>query len=273
MGSSIFISPGSGQPNYTEQEPTPPAASYNGEDIQEPLSTPLDAGEIGVQSRTPEELTKFLDLAAKRFRGTAAAESEQRQLAIRDIEFRIGENHWPAAIKAARMREGRPCLTINRIPQFIRQVTNDERQNRPSIHVTAKGEKASSEVADVLEGLIRSIEQDNGDIAYDTAFDHAASTGGPGYIRILTEYEDDTTFNQKLMLKRVLNPFPIYLDPYYEEPDGSDAEWGFVVQDMPKQDYIDKYGIEDAASLTNFQSICAASFLCRLDHGREYQDC
>ena len=52
----------------------------------------------------------------------------------------------------------RPMLTINKMPQHIRQVTNDIRQNRPSIRYRPADDKADPEVADILMGLVRHIE-------------------------------------------------------------------------------------------------------------------
>jgi hypothetical protein len=77
---------------------------------------------------------KLLAEAHKRFSLAEEAESEIRSLALEDLEFRAGKQ-WPDAVSQERQRDGRPCLVINRIPQFIQQVTNDQRQNRPSIKV------------------------------------------------------------------------------------------------------------------------------------------
>src|ERR1700744_4211635 len=52
-----------------------------------------------------------------------------------DIRFARLEKQWPEGIRAQRAREGRPCLTINKLPSFIRQVVNDSRQNKPAIKV------------------------------------------------------------------------------------------------------------------------------------------
>ena len=58
---------------------------------------------------------------------------QDRDAAAEDLRFaRLGEQ-WPEAIRRARELEGRPCLTLNRLPAFIRQVVNEARQNRPAI--------------------------------------------------------------------------------------------------------------------------------------------
>ena len=62
------------------------------------------------------------------------------------------------------------------MPAFIRQVTNDVRQNTPSIKFHAASDDASDEVADVLDGLARNIEYtSDADVAYETALDHAVT--------------------------------------------------------------------------------------------------
>jgi hypothetical protein len=238
--SELFIAPGQGASEI--QPPTPSAASYvRLRTVPEQSEFAPENLETGVKKRSLEELGKFMTLARERFRVSSEYWQEQRQLAAEDMRFRVADQ-WPIDIKTQRELEKRPCLTINRIPQFIRQVTNDERQNRPSIHVTAKGENASTKTADIIEGLIRSIESENADVAYDTAFDYAASTGGPGWIRVLNDYEDYNTFKQKLKIKRVLDPNSVYVDPYFQEPDGSDIQWAFVVEDYSPEEYKAAFG-------------------------------
>jgi hypothetical protein len=172
----------------------------------------------------------LVSLARERFATAEEAESEVRRLADEDIRFRSGEQ-WDAKILAARKLDNRPALVINRIPQFERHVTNEQRQARPAIQVSPVDSSADKETAEVLQGLIRHIEYDSGaDVAYDTALTSAVR-GGLGYFRAVTEYEGDETFEQGLKIKRVRDPFSVYMDPGTQEQDASDANWAFVVDD------------------------------------------
>src|SRR6185369_13011032 len=94
------------------------------------------------------------------------AESDNRQAALDDIRFsRLGEQ-WPRDIEQQRRNEFRPCLTINKMPAFIRQVVNDSRQNKPSIKVHPVDSNADPKTAEVINGLIRNIEYtSNADVA------------------------------------------------------------------------------------------------------------
>jgi hypothetical protein len=181
-----------------------------------------------------------LHRARARFKLAEEAESACRKLALDDLKFSAGEQ-WSEQSMKMREAEKKPCLTINRIPQFIRQITNDQRQNRPAIKVSPVDNKADVETAKIYQGMIRHIEySSDADIAYDTAFDSAVRCGF-GYYRILTEYVDPYSFDQQIRIQRIKNRFSVYLDPGYQQPDGSDANWGFIFSDISKEDYDSQY--------------------------------
>jgi len=108
----------------------------------------------------------------------------------------------------------RPCLTINKLPQHVRQVTNDQRQNRPSGKVIPADDRADIELAEIFDGMVRHIEYiSDADVAYDTACENQVSFG-EGYFRLLTEYCDDDTFDQDIRIGRIRNSFSVYMDPH-----------------------------------------------------------
>jgi hypothetical protein len=211
------------------------------------------SGQEQVQRRKPsgkddgDRKEKLLEKARKRFRRSAEAWSDIRKQALDDLKFRAGDQ-WPDFIRNQRDQEKRPCLTFNQIPQFTRQVTNDQRQNRPGIQVNPVDDKADVETADIIQGLVRHIEYDSGaDAAYDTAFMYAA-TSSFGFWRVTTEYAGPMTFEQDIKIKRIANPFTVYPDPDAVEPDHSDAEYYFVSEKMTKDRYKEKFGDEVPAT-------------------------
>lgn len=188
-------------------------------------------------------------LAAARDRMTLAisAWSETREDEIDDLRFYAGspDNHWqwPADVLATRGSvqgqsiNARPTLTINKLPQHVRQVTNDQRQNRPSGKVIPADDKGDVEVAEIFDGIVRHIEYiSDADVAYDTACENQVAYG-EGYIRILTEYTDPTSFDQDIKIGRVRNSFSVYMDPMIQDPCGSDAQWCFITEDIPVDEY------------------------------------
>ncbi len=193
------------------------------------------------------------EIARTRFKLASEAETSVRKDALEDLRFRAGEQ-WPDQIKHQRDIEQRPCLTINKLPSFIRQVTNEQRQNRPQIQIDPV-EDSDTETAEVIQGLCRHIEVSSGaDQAYDTAFEHAV-TGGFGYFRILTEYVRPDSFEQKICIKRIRNPFRVYFDPRCQEPDYSDAQYAFVVEDLSHEEYNRRFPKSELAGLNDFSTL------------------
>ena len=180
------------------------------------------------------EARRLFDLASE-------VENENRQDALDDLKFaRLGEQ-WPDDVIQARKLEGRPCLTINRLPAFIRQVVNDARQNKPAIKVHPADDSADPETAEIFNGLIRNIEvTSDADVAFDTALESAV-TGGFGYFRINTRYSDEDTFDQDLVIERIANPFSVFGDPYSTAADSSDWDNAFIVETMSKDAFERKY--------------------------------
>jgi len=116
--------------------------------------------------------------AKEAFRLCEEREAENRKEALDDLRFaRLGEQ-WDERIRKQRDRDGRPYVTVNRLPAFIRQVVNDARQNKPQIVCHPADSAADPQTAEILNGLIRQIEASSkADHAYDTALECAVTLG------------------------------------------------------------------------------------------------
>ena len=204
----------------------------------------IGAAQVANGGGSPEDM---LATMRSRFTMAISAYGESREDELDDLRFMAGSPdnqwQWPADVLATRGSvqgqtiNARPCLTINKLPQHVRQVTNQQRQNRPSGKVIPADDKADVAVAEVFDGIIRHIEyMSDADVAYDTACDNQV-TYGEGYVRILTEYAREDSFDQDLRIGRVRNSFSVYMDPTIQDPCGSDAQWCFITEDVVKADY------------------------------------
>ena len=192
-----------------------------------------------------------------------SAYSDSRNDQLDDLRFFAGspDNNWqwPADVLSTRSTvqgqsiNSRPCLTINKLPQHVRQVTNDQRQNRPAGKVIPADDNADIEMAEILNGIIRHIEYiSDADVAYDTACESQV-THGEGFIRILTEYLDENTFDQDIKIARVRNAFSVYLDPMIQDPCGSDAKWCIISESLSKDEYERNY--PDSSPISSLDSL------------------
>jgi hypothetical protein len=206
---------------------------------------------------------EILTVARSRMKMAMAAFSQTREDELDDLRFYAGSPdnqwQWPADVLQTRGAvqgqtiNARPCLTINKLPQHVHQVTNEQRMNRPGIKVIPADDKADVDMADVFNGVIRHIEYiSDADVAYDTACENQVSYG-EGYIRLLTEYCDENTFDQDIKIGRIRNSFSVYMDPMIQDPTGADARWCFVTEDLTKAEYERMY--PDAAPISTLMSL------------------
>lgn len=180
--------------------------------------------------------------ARKRLAACISDEATERAKMLDDLRF-CTLDQWPADVRKARENdpEGpRPCLTVDKVNQYIVQVVNDMRQNRPSIKIRPVDDAADVDTAKIFQGLTRHIEDaSNASIAYETAGESQTRVGF-GYFRVTTQYVDDKTKEQEIVIQRIPNAFSVYLGPH-TMPDGSDAEFGFIFESIPKETFKRQY--------------------------------
>ena len=179
--------------------------------------------------------------ALEAFDKAAEHDDHNRKAFEDDIDFALLENQWPEQVRRDREIEGRPCLTVNKLAAMGRQIVNDARRNKPGITVHPVDSEGDPETAEIINGLIRNIEQSsNAEVAYDTALEHAVF-GGFGYFRINTRYATDDTFDQDIVIERICNPLSVYPDCYATGADSADWNWCFVTDQMTKAQFKRQY--------------------------------
>ena len=208
-----------------------------------------------------ETVDAFLTLARERFKLCVDAEAPQRTNQLFDYQFSSGGDYqWSDADR--NLRSGRPMLVNNRTDIYIKQITNQARQQVGGIQVAPVDSGSDPDTAETIEGVIKHIERiSDADVAYATASDHQVRMG-VGFLRVVPEYLDEQGFDQELKIKRVRNRFSVYCDPAAQEPDGSDARFWFVVEDVESDpdgtgEYQQRYPGTEAATLTDYASVGA----------------
>ena len=202
-------------------------------------------GPDGAPKRSKKDHTDLLSVMRDRLATGVSATSESRENELEDLKFSAAspdnpEWQWPTVVLNSRNGDAagaRPTLTINKMPQHIKQVTNDQQQNRPQGKVIAANSEADVEMAEIFNGIIRHIQSDSdADVAYDTACENQV-TFGEGYFRILTEYESEDSFDQVIKIEPIRNSFSVIMDPMITKPSGEDAEWAIIKDTLTKKEY------------------------------------
>src|SRR6266436_902618 len=183
--------------------------------------------------------------AKSRYRVCEEWESQARVWYELDIKFANGDSRnmyqWDEWVIGDRISTNRPCLTINKTNQHNLLIINDAKQNKPGINIRPVGDNASFEAAQVFQEVIRHIEYiSSAENVYDNATVSQVQ-GGMGYWRVCTDYISSKSRSQEIYIKRIKDARSVYLDPDITEVDGSDARFGFIFEDNPRDLYNAKY--------------------------------
>jgi len=193
----------------------------------------------------PDEFAKLRE----RFTRVADMWNDDRKRYKDDMHF-LHVDHWPPGVRLSResdLTNPRLCLEIDQLSQYQRQVINDSRQNRPQIKVRPIDSAADIETARIYDGLCRHWQEaSNADTCYDIAL-KCATGGGFGYFRILHDYLHDKSFDQDFRFAPISNPLTVYFGEH-TEVDGSDCKECWICEEIPKEEYEERYPGKETTS-------------------------
>jgi hypothetical protein len=212
-------------------------------DLGTPPVPPVVTDELNLEPEAEPEETdaEILTEARERFKICMEMSEEIRDNALSDLLFLSGDdenkNQWTQTALSERALYGRPAITVNKLPTTVNQVANDIRQNNPSIKVRPVDSVTDPATAEVISGLIRTID-------YKSAVDNAtyyAVACGEGFFRISTRWIEGT-FDQEIIVERIENPLSVYFPiNIIKMADYSDAPYCFVRFVISKDEFKAKY--------------------------------
>ena len=182
-----------------------------------------------------------------------AASSKEREYMSDDLKFVYDEEgQWDR--KTLQNREGRPSYTYNRCIGSVNQVIGEQRMFRPQIKLRGVDDNTDQELAEIMGGLVRNIEAiSDAESTYDMAFKFAVA-GGFGAWRVVTDYQNDHSFEQEVFIRPIHNPFTVFFDPLALDPCKRDQTSCVIAERVSKEFYIAKYGKEGVDIMSNRDS-------------------
>lgn len=208
-----------------------------------------------LDERSPGEKIddEILNEARERFKRGYEFEANFRPQYLDDIKFAAGDpdNHWqwPTEVFNARVNDTskKPTMTVNVVQGMVFSITNDFRQNLPSVAIKPTGEESTYDSAQIYEALMRNVEYTcNARSIYMDCYQSEVE-GGIGYCRINTSYDTDEPLDgsdawaQSFIIEPVRSHMGVLLDCDIKQKDGSDALWGFIWDQLPKKEFERQY--------------------------------
>lgn len=187
----------------------------------------------------------IVDEAKRRFKRCAEWEAPSRSRFIEDLKFSYGDSdngyQWPNAIRRTRDVDSKPCLTLNIIRQHNLQIINDAKRNKSEVTILATGGGATYDSAQVYQNIVGDIQYNSqAQFAYTVAREFQVY-GGIGWWRLVTRYVNKDTFDQEIKVEPIIDPLTVYMDPDIKQRSGSDAQFAFVFDDIPRTDFREAY--------------------------------
>lgn len=215
-----------------------------------------DEDELDERSPGKKIDDEILKEARDRFKRGYEFEANFRPQYLDDIKFAAGDpdNHWqwPTEVYNARVSDTsrKPTMTVNVVQGMVFSITNDFRQNLPSVAIKPTGEESTYDSAQVYEALMRNVEYTSGARSIYMDCYQSEVEGGIGYCRVNTKFDDEDTWDQSFVIEPVRSHMGVLLDCDIKEKDGSDALWGFIWDQLPKEEFERQYPKVDLTTQT-----------------------
>ena len=175
------------------------------------------------------------------------AEALERAQQLEALRFRSGAHQTSALRSPSGEPYPAPAMTVDRQSAFLKQTVNAYRRAPLSIRVRPKSGGATKQVADVLEGKIREIEQESR--GRNSLHGGAGSGCRPGSRLFPPGHRMGRSAQLRAdayVSARSTSRFSVYVDPTARHPAGLDMQWAFVVERLSRDAFRSQYGVEPA---------------------------
>lgn len=177
------------------------------------------------------------------------AQRDERRQALEDRRFySIAGAQWEGRL--GDLFENKPRLEMNKTHLSIIRIINEYRNNRITVDYISKDGTDLTDLADAVDGLYRSDEQDSvADEAYDNAFEEGVG-GGMGSFRYRTveqDADDDEDTRQRIAIEPIFDTDTcLFFDLDAHRYDKADAERCWLLIPMTRDRFREEFGRDPA---------------------------
>lgn len=163
---------------------------------------------------------------------------------------------------AALLTTGRPTIEFNILEAYISRLRGEFAKQQPAINVRAADgvpltalTPEFTETLKVLEGHLGAIfsESSNDMLAYNLMTDQLA--GGFSVVKVMTDYVNEMSFEQKICVTRVFDPTLCFFDPLARESHKGDGRYCGELSPITRKAFEEQYGKEATKTMTFTRSL------------------
>jgi hypothetical protein len=160
-------------------------------------------------------------------------------LRARNFQTFMYVDQWDADIRANREDASKPVLQANKLTSIMRAIVGSQRKNTPALDVRdiTTDFQVPQQTIDILTDYIREIfYSSDADIVFQIAFRQLVECGW-GAVRVITEYENANSFQQRIKIEPIVDFQAAFWDPTAQEADKSDGDFCGVHQVLSKDKF------------------------------------
>jgi len=166
----------------------------------------------------------ILSKADKNMGSWEAFFNENKTMGKDDIKFAT-KDQWTSVERTEFTRLFKVCFTANKIIDTVNKICGEQRKNKPDLLVRSINGKASQDMINLREDLVRSISYESqNDLIYQHAFRMALLMGW-GCFQVDIDYETPRSFNKIIKYKMLVDPLRASWDPAAMKPHKGDGDF------------------------------------------------
>ena len=137
--------------------------------------------------------------------------------------------------------DSKPRYTFDQTTPIVDQIAGDMEKANFDITIKPTGAGATKELAEVRSGMTRNIENISEAQGIYAMAGRNMVTAGLDHWMVATEFLDDTSFDQDLIIKPIHNSIDrVWFDVGAQRQDKADSNHGWLLSAIPRSDFLEK---------------------------------
>ena len=145
----------------------------------------------------------------------------------------------------------KPAFEFNVLEAYLSRMRGEFSKQEPSfkVHSAPDSKPVMPNLQPLIEGHLQAILQESKKDSFEFDIYTDQTSGGFSVMEVMTEYENDTSFNQKISFKRTYDPTMCGFDPLAKNCTKADGEFCFKIFPLSEEQFKKHWPDEDISKI------------------------